>query len=689
MNQRLIYLCDLTHTAHGVVSEFVPYGIGCIKSFFHAHSRFGKDVEVKLFKFPADLAEAFPQDLPAVVGLSNYIWNSELAYAFARRIKELSPETLVVMGGPNYPLEADQQRAWLAARPAVDLYATGEGEETFTRVMDLWLAEGAALAASGAPVKNLVKELIKALADAGVDGCHAVVAVTGPTDGELLKSGEGIPRLENLDNFPSPYLEGYLDAFLVGTANIPLIETTRGCPFTCAYCERGSRNWAKLTRKSPAVFEAEMEVIAKATKATVLLLADSNFGMYSQDVDISRMLKSCQDRHGYPLYVSVSTGKNAEENILACVDILGDSLPLTASVQSLDPEVLKNVKRQNVSSDKLISMAKSARSRDSITRSEVILALPGDSREKHFSTIMQLLDAGMDFILPYTLMLLDGSELNTTGYRQRYRMETRFRLSHRCHGSYAFAGQDVHAAEIEEVVVGLDTMSFADYLECRAFALTASIFYSDDILFELFRFLAAHGIKASTFTGAIHSRRAELMDAALAGLYHSFEADTENELWADRAELVAVLERGDEVEIRQRVVGYNILFKHRAVAFFEHVGGITRTAFQVARELLPPDALAAGADYLDELERYNILKKEKPFDATLRFEGQFHYDFPALEAARFKGEPKRLAAPVTLAFAHSDKQAALLAGFEQSIEGAMRAIPRLSVPKVYRQVRQA
>jgi Fe-S oxidoreductase len=672
MNESLIYLCDLTHTSHGVVSEFVPYGIGCIKSFFHAHSRFGAQAEVKLFKYPNDLAEAFPREMPGVVGLSNYIWNSELAYAFARRIKELAPETLIVMGGPNYPLEDDQQQAWLAKRPAVDLYTTGEGEETFTRIMDLWLADRASLAKPGA--------LLRALTEAGVDGCHAVV------DGRLVKSGNGIPRLADLDGFPSPYLEGYLDPFLDGTANIPLIETTRGCPFTCAYCERGSRNWAKLTRKSPAVFEAEMEVIATKTKATVLLLADSNFGMYPQDVDISRMLKSCQDRHGYPLYVSVSTGKNAEENILACVDILGDSLPLTASVQSLDPEVLRNIKRQNVSAEKLIGMAKSARSRDSITRSEVILALPGDSKDKHFDTIFQLLDAGMDFILPYTLMLLDGSELNTTPFRQRYRMDTRFRLSHRCHGNYPFAGKNVHAAEIEEVVVGLDTMSFADYLECRAFALTASIFYSDDILFELFRYLAAQGIAASTFTGTIHARRAELMDTHLAGLYSSFEADTENELWADRETLLAVLERGDEEEIRQRVVGYNILFKHRALAFFEHVEGITRTAFQVARGLLPQQALTESGAYLDELERYSMLKKINPFDFTKTYEGEFHYDFPALEEARFKGAPRSLDTPVRLVFAHSDKQTALLAGFEQSIEGAMRAIPRLSVPKIYRQV---
>lgn len=672
MNERLLYLCDLTHTGHGVVSEFVPYGIGCIKSFFHAHSRFGAETQVKLFKYPDDLAEAFPKELPGVVGLSNYIWNSELAYGFARRIKELAPETLILMGGPNYPLEDDLRQVWLAKRPAVDLYATGEGEETFTRVMDLWLADRKGLAQPGA--------LVRALAEAGVDGCHAVA------DGRLVKSGDGVPRLENLDGFPSPYLEGYLDPFLDGTTNIPLIETTRGCPFTCAYCERGSRNWAKLTRKSPAVFEAEMEVIARKTKATVLLLADSNFGMYPQDVDISRMLKSCQERHGYPLYVSASTGKNAEENILACVDILGDSLPLTASVQSLDPEVLRNIKRQNVSAEKLIGMAKSARSRDSITRSEVILALPGDSREKHFDTIFRLMDAGMDFILPYTLMLLDGSELNTTAFRRRYRMDTRFRLSHRCHGAYPFAGKSVHAAEIEEVVVGLETMTFEDYLECRAFALTMSIFYCDDILFELYEFLKSQGVRPSAFLKGLHENRKRLMPVGLAKLYQDFEADTTQELWTDRDALMELLRTGDEDEIRKGAVGYNILFSYRAQAFFECVDEIVHTAFQAASELLPEEVLHNHEDYLAELKEYIILKKRNPFDHRQIYSGSFHYDFPNMEESRFELEEARLAQALTLDFRHSERQVALLDSFEPGIEGAKRAIPRISVPKLYRQV---
>lgn len=667
MNTRLIYLCDLTHTAHGVVSEFVPYGIGCIKSYFHTHSRFGKEVEVKLFKFPEDLAASFELERPGVVAFSNYVWNCNLAHSFAQRIKELAPDCLTLAGGPNYPLEDDQQVRWLREHPAYDFYLTGEGERPFTQVMDVWLDS----------------QDRKALVAANITGCHCLV------DGKLVKAQDDVPRQDNLDDFPSPYLAGYLDDFLLRPNSIPLVESTRGCPFTCAYCERGSVKWTKLTRKSVEVFEQELQSIAGKTKSSLLLLADSNFGMYAQDVEISRIIKRTQDSTGYPLYVSVSTGKNAEENILKCLEILGDSLPLTAAVQSLDPEVLRNVKRQNVSAEKLISMAKLARKRDTITRSEVILGLPGDSLAKHFDTVFQLIDAGMDLILLYTLMLLDGSELNTTGYRKRYRMETRFRLSHRCYGTYPFGEAKIHAAELEEAVVGLDTMTYEDYLECRALALSSSIFYSDDILFELYEFLKAQGVRPSAFLKGVHENRARLMPANLATLYNHFEADTAQELWTDREALMELLRTGDEDEIRTRAVGYNILFSYRAQAFFEFVDEIAHTAFQAARELLSEDARRKHEAYLAELEQYIVLKKRNPFDHKQTYTASFHYDFPSLEETRYAQLPKRLPEPLALEFRHSERQAALLESFEPGIEGAKRAIPRLSIPKIYRMASRA
>lgn len=658
MNYRFVYICDLTYTQHGVVSEFVPYGIGCIKSYFHAHSAFGKDIVVRLVKYPEALDKYFFSERPAVVAFSNYIWNSNLAYTFAQRIKEFAPHTLVIFGGPNYPLEDSLRERWLTERLDVDFYVTGEGEAPFTKLLDNWYSHGD----------------LQRLKEEGIVGCHALV------NGKLCKGGD-LCRLSDLNVFPSPYLMGYLDEFLDGTTNIPLIETTRGCPFTCAYCERGASSWKRLTRKSPLIFESEIEAIAYKTKSSVLLLADSNFGMYPQDVEIARILKRAQIQYGYPEYISVSTGKNAEDNILKCVKILGDSLPITASVQSLDPEVLRNIKRHNISTEKLISMGKSAHSKDSITRSEIILALPGDTKEKHFSTIYKLLDAEMDFILPYTLMLLDGTELNTTVFRQRYRMETRYRLSHRCYGTYPFGDVTIRSGEIEEVVVGLEKMTFHDYLDCRSFALTVSIFYSDGILFELFQFLKIFGVKASTFVAAIHENRSKVLSKGLSALYQSFEEDTKRELWNDKDALASLLTHGNEDEIRDQLVGYNILFKHRAKALLYHVEDISRIAFRVVRDVLPVEVQRDYCDYLDELLTFNILKKKEPFEYKRSFSHAFYFNFDELEKNRFEALPLRLTRPKTLTFHRSAKQVSILSNFPPTLRVPCVPSPVFLFPK--------
>ena len=131
------------------------------------------------------------------------------------------------------------------------------------------------------------------------------------------------------------------------------------------------------------------------------------------------------------------------------------------------------------------------------SRSETILCLPGDSKKKHIQGVLKLIDAKITFILPYTLILLDGTELGTKADRDSWDMRTKFRLNHRCFGSYDFGENRLRSGEIEEVVVALDTLSFQEYLETRTFVLTTSIFYVDHILYELVEFLEQLGIKPS------------------------------------------------------------------------------------------------------------------------------------------------------------------------------------------------
>ena len=142
MNENLIYLCDLTHTSQGYATELAPYPVACIKSWLLHYSRFPDRFQVEVFKAPQVLLDALVAHEPAVVGFSNYMWNLDISYSIAKEIKALNPETIVIFGGPNYPLEDHAREQWLKDRPAIDAYIIGEGEEPFTYLMDAWQETG-------------------------------------------------------------------------------------------------------------------------------------------------------------------------------------------------------------------------------------------------------------------------------------------------------------------------------------------------------------------------------------------------------------------------------------------------------------------------------------------------------------------------------------------------------------------
>ena len=68
--------------------------------------------ETRVFKYPKRLLEALEDGPPQILGLSNYCWNFELSYGFAEYFKQRHPETVVVIGGPNYPLDHPSQEAF-------------------------------------------------------------------------------------------------------------------------------------------------------------------------------------------------------------------------------------------------------------------------------------------------------------------------------------------------------------------------------------------------------------------------------------------------------------------------------------------------------------------------------------------------------------------------------------------------
>jgi len=643
MEKELITICDLTHTSTGsYATNLMPYPIASIKSNLLQFSKHENKFEIEIFKDPQKFIQLFLSKSPKLVGFSNYIWNAELSYELAKEIKLRSPETLVVFGGPNFPLDDKSREEWLRSHPSVDLYIIGEAEQPFTEIVDLWYETRS----------------IEKVKDNKVMGCYSI------KNNQFCKAGDFSPRVTRLDDIPSPYLQGYLDEFLNEPKLSPLLESNRGCPFSCTFCVDGIKDRSKVYSKEVSRFEKELEYIASRYQGKVLTLADLNFGMYNQDIDISNAIARVKEKFDYPYYIQVSTGKNNKPRVLECAEILKGSMSLAASVQSLDKDVLLKIKRDNISEEQLLDMTKAGNKMSANTYSEVILALPGDSKEKHIETVLKLADADMNLISTYQCMILEGSELGSKDSRDVWKMGTKFRVLPRCYGVYDFDGKEILCAEIEEICVKTESLPIEDYYECRTFDFSAGLFYQDRILVELYRFLDNFGIQASTLLIALHNSRYEFSEK-LKNVYSSFDSDTKTELWDSREKLREFIKSDRTVIDRyyKGELGKNVLFRHRAIAALDLVNEIHDEAFKIAEQILKnknPDAFLKYRDYLIELKEFSKLRKRNVFDYEQVYESEFNYNFKKLMEQEFEIMPEKLNEPTKVEFFTNDSTKSMI-----------------------------
>ena len=139
------------------------------------------------------------------VFFSTYIWNAEYVCKLIPEIKKILPACLIGAGGPEFGYSAEK---YLNACGDLDFIMFGEGEIVFSR-------------------------LIKAIADGKDYACVKGIYFRSG-NGEITYSGNQ-PLIENLDELPFAYPEILAGQFEMDH-KIYYYESTRGCPFCCAYC---------------------------------------------------------------------------------------------------------------------------------------------------------------------------------------------------------------------------------------------------------------------------------------------------------------------------------------------------------------------------------------------------------------------------------------------------------------------
>jgi tRNA A37 methylthiotransferase MiaB len=168
-----------------------------------------------------------------------------------------------------------------------------------------------------------------------------------------------------------------------------------------------------------------------------LHIADTNFGMFPRDRDICESLKLAHDTHGWPRQIMSTTGKNNKERVIDITNIMGTIFSVNMSVQSMDKTVLSNIRRQNIQLDDFIRINRHLQESGRTTKGELIMGMPGESKESFLNGVEQMIDAKVSFVCIYTLMLLTGTEFKNPEYLLKHGIKGKYRVVPLNFGQYA------------------------------------------------------------------------------------------------------------------------------------------------------------------------------------------------------------------------------------------------------------
>ncbi len=625
-----VYLADLRHVLHGsAYNDSMPLGVGYMKAVMDERL---PAVESRIFAFPAKLTEALEQKVPDVLMLTNYMWNCTLSYYFAEQVKQLNPNALIVMGGPNFPLEDDRRIAFVQERPAIDVYVTGEGDFMATDLVQ-WFIE------DDYSIEKLLQRDIHS----------AVYNHKGKYIATSLK-----PRSRNLDDIPSPWLTGIMDEFFEDSL-FPLYETNRGCPFTCTFCVQGVKWYTKVSYFSLERIKEEIYYIGKkvhevAPHMKTLVIADPNYGMFERDIEVSTYIGEIQQQYQYPLIINATTGKNQAERVIKSLEKVNGALVMYLAVQSLNHDVLENVKRSNIQLEAYEEIQTQITARGMRSNSDLILGLPGDSLESHVGSLRKLIDLGTSRLNNFQAILLKGSEMETAEARKQYAYNTKYRLLPKSFGVYN--GDKVF--EVEEIIVSSAVLSFDDYLTARKYHVAIGAFWNHGRFAPIVEFMNRNGVSGWEWLDAV--TQAMQQHPGLTKFVDSFIKETKGELFDSEEDAIAFYQTDANYKLLEdEGLGDNIFYKYAGLASFCYWKEVTECVFNTSLELLSGKQLSAAFNALwyEAMEYYRHLYAAGPEQTNLLEKAQVKLQYDIAEwlqqSMPMELDQFKLLAPVQLA----------------------------------------
>jgi len=440
---------------------YLPYSAGVILSYALANEKVSQEWELDHLIWRREPIEELALKLSTshVVAFSTYVWNHRYNYKLAKLVKTFNPECTIVFGGPEPAIEDPDL---FVKEPFMDLVIKMEGEITFRHILE----------------------------DHGSDYTHIPgLLINSPTG--LIDTGDP-KRINDLDDVPSPYLAGIFDRVMAENPGViwnATLETNRGCPYQCTFCDWGSLTYNKVKKFELERVYDELDWIGE--HCGFVTITDANFGMFvERDNMIVDKLIEVQKRWGKLESFSMTWAKNQKNEVVDIVKKLIDESPnfgqgLTVSVQSMDNDVLENIKRRNLDQHKIDEIFALCDKNNIPVYTELILGLPGETVESWKEAFWKIFRAGNHGgINILQCQLLENAEMNLL-QKKLYKLES-VPVYDYMSGSYG----DIDLNESIDVVVSTKTIPRETMLDTLVWSSFIQTFHINGLSTYIARYLA-------------------------------------------------------------------------------------------------------------------------------------------------------------------------------------------------------